>query len=130
MAKRALLALTLAGLALSPGLAWGAPVIGVWGGDQVELDLTADGGVLKSGCAEGRLAGPLTPDLGGRFRVAGTFETYMPGPQRDEEARADAAATYSGRIDGQTLSLTVTTAKGRQTHVLTQGRRPRLVRCL
>ena len=120
----------LAVAALAPSAALCEPLIGTWGGDQAQLTLTPEGGTLATGCAQGRLDGPIKLRAHGRFRAAGAFETQGPGPQRADEGPAESRATFSGVLDGQTLKLTVRSAAGEQAYALTRGLRVKIIRCL
>lgn len=108
-----------------------APLAGTWGGPGAMLTLDAQGGKLAQDCGGGRF-GPVKADARGKFKAAGQFETYRPGPQRaDEPGEAGApAATYEGTIAGDTIRLTIRPAAGpAQTLTLVKGKRVKLIRC-
>ena len=123
-------ALMLMAAALGPTAARSGALIGTWGGDQAQLTLTAAGGTLVAGCAQGRLDGPIRLGAHGRFKAAGTFEAQGPGPQRADEGPAESGATFSGAVKGRTLKLTVRSVGGEQAYALTRGVRVKIIRCL
>ncbi len=109
-----------------------AVLTGVWGGDQAILTVGEDGASLKTGCAEGHIPGPVRIDRRGRIAARGTFQSFTPGPQRADEEPGALAAAFTGRLRGQTLSLTVRAAAERTAHSFTLRRdaHPKLIRCL
>ena len=118
---------------LMAGGAQARPLVGVWGGDQTILTLTATGGEVQSGCAEGKILAPLRLDRKGRFAAKGTFQVFKVGPQlENDQGPVMPAATYTGRLDGGRLSLTIQAADqaAPMTYNLKSGARPKLLRCL
>lgn len=116
-------------MAMSGGAADAQPLGGDWGGDRTILTFTAAGASLRQDCADGDIAGPVTPDAAGRFSVAGTYAAHDGGPQR-EDARPG-AARYDGHIAGDTLHLTIHPAHGdAQQLTLVARRAVKLIRCL
>jgi hypothetical protein len=79
---------------------------GVWGGLHVRLVLTSTGGEIEFDCAHGQLSEPLKGDARGRFDVAGTL-VREGGPVR-QEGTAGQRVRYSGRLDGDRMTLTLT----------------------
>ncbi len=111
-----------------------APVVaaGVWGGPHVRLQVNADGAEIEYDCAQGTLTGPLALDAAGRFSVTGTHAAEHGGPVRLGEEPSSQPARYTGSVQGQTLTLTVTLVDGQQqigTFILTQGHESRLFKC-
>ena len=54
-----------------------------------------------------------------------------PGPQPGDEAPAQKEAVFEGRVQGDTLVLTVSRADGpAQSFTLLKGKRAKLIRCL
>lgn len=105
---------------------------GVWGGAHARMEVGEGGVSLEFDCAAGNIDRPVALDGEGRFDVKGTFVAQHAGPVlRDEEANAR-PARYSGRVRGQTLTLTVTLADPEQdagTYTLTRGSDGRLTKC-
>ena len=103
---------------------------GSWGGDHIALDVTGTGAQVNFDCAHGTLVQPLTLDSSGQFGVPGTY-TPEGGPTPQFEQRIP--AVYSGRLQGKTLTLTVTLTGSSQalgSFTLTWGRTPTITKCL
>ncbi|HWS99183.1 MAG TPA: hypothetical protein VN256_02850 [Pyrinomonadaceae bacterium] len=106
---------------------------GTWGGPHVQMDVGADGARLEFDCAHGATDGPLAPGDDGRFDLAGYFVVERGGPVRAGRKEKRLPARYSGRVEGQTMTLDVTLTEGGEhvgTFTLTRGRAGRLTRCL
>ena len=118
------------GLASATQDAPGGVLLGVWGGDRLVATFAADGAKIRQDCAEGGIPAPVRLDPERRFEVAGVYEPSRPGPQM-ESPNGPPAATFSGRIVGSTLRLTIHPAAGapERSYVLERDQRPRLVRC-
>jgi hypothetical protein len=104
--------------------------VGTWGGEHVRLEVSERGAELEFDCAHGRIERPIRLDAQGSFDMAGDFTPEHGGPVRRDEVVHAAEARYAGRLDGQTLVLTVTRDEaviGRFT--LAFGKRPRLMKC-
>ena len=102
---------------------------GSWGGEHVAVTVTSTGARVEFDCAHGTLTQPLTLDSNGQFGVAGTF-TREGGPTPVIEPAVP--ATYSGRLQGTILRLTVTLSGSNQpldTFTLAQGRTPTITKC-
>lgn len=101
-----------------------------WGGNHVGIEVDAKEVRFEFDCAHGTApAIRLAED--GRFDVAGTFVRERPGPTRPEGDRGE-AARYSGRIEGDTMTLTVETTNPAETigtYTVQRGRLPRLRKC-
>ncbi|HEX9670781.1 MAG TPA: hypothetical protein VGC93_15015 [Thermoanaerobaculia bacterium] len=105
---------------------------GTWGGDHVLLEVTAGGAALELDCAHGTVEGPIRLDGEGRFDVGGTFVQERGGPVREGQENAR-PARYAGRVEGQTMTLTIAVGDGGDTlgpFELVRGRGPRLTKCL
>lgn len=104
---------------------------GAWGGDHVVLDVTTTGGQVMFDCAHGSLDQPLALDSRGQYGVIGTF-TPEGGPT--PQSQQSIPAQYSGRLQGNTLTLTVTLTGSSLpppgTFTLMQGRNPTITKCL
>jgi hypothetical protein len=107
--------------------------LGGWGGDHVGLLLTATGGTLEYDCAHGTVDQPFVTDSAGRFQLAGTHTREHGGPIRGDEKPDKHPARYTGAVDGDTMTLTVTLTDSNEVlgnFTLTRGRTARIVRCL
>jgi len=106
---------------------------GDWGGQHVALTLTALGGTLEFDCAHGSIDEPLRTDDKGRFDVLGTYVRGSGGPQRQDQIPVSEPARYTGRTDGQSMTLSVIltdTGETVGTFTLINGAPPRVTRCL
>lgn len=108
------------------------PLVGVWGGDRVNVVFRLDGARLAYDCAAGSIDGPVRPDSRGRFTVSGTHQAYRPGPDRADEAATVRAATYDGQVTGTVLELQVRVDGDAdvQSYRLEKDRKVKLARCL
>jgi ketosteroid isomerase-like protein len=106
-------------------------LVGSWGGDGAGMEIAANGARLEFDCARGTIDEPIRPDDDGRFEAKGTYVREGPGPTRKEDRRS-APARYRGKVEGDSLSLTVElpgadVSPG--TFTLTRGRLPRVRTC-
>lgn len=99
----AALGLALVGCAHAPVQA-AQPV--VWGGEHVEMQITAQGATLEFDCAHGAIAEPVRIEKDGTFVAKGTYGAERPGPARDG-GPADPKATYSGTVTGDAMALRI-----------------------
>jgi len=103
---------------------------GNWGGEHVGIEVDAKGVRFEFDCAHGT-TGSIRLAEDGRFDAAGTFVRERPGPARPDGDRGD-AARYSGRIEGDAMTLTVETTNPAETigaYTLRRGRLPLLRKC-
>ena len=106
------------------------PVGTTWGGDHLELDVTADGATLAFDCASGAITHSLSVDAQGKFHARGTFTAERPGPvMRDSPGATQ--ATYTGTIQGDTMHLVVSSGNPQPygEYVLTRGRHGHVIKC-
>jgi hypothetical protein len=108
-----------------------ADLRGEWGGEHVSLTITDAGSSLLFDCAVGTIPGPFTVDAQGRFDLSGTFTPGTGGPEPITPRPAQ-GATYSGRVSGQSMSLTVAIDGDLPafSYELKQGEPPQLFLCL
>jgi hypothetical protein len=70
--------------------------------------LVSDAGArLEYDCATSTIDEPIVLDTRGRFRAKGSYTPERGGPRREGPAAA-ARARYGGRVEGETMKLTVT----------------------
>ena len=118
-----------AGAQAAPGAS--AVATGAWGGDHIVLKVSEKGADVEFDCAHGQVTQPIVVDKHGDFDVAGTFTPEHGGPVRRDENPTSASARYSGHVDGDTMSLTVTLDKAKVgTYTLNRGSRASLTKCL
>jgi len=117
-----------AGTRAAPGAS--AVATGAWGGEHIVLQVSEKGADVEFDCAHGQVTQLITLDKQGDFDVAGTFTPEHGGPVRRDENPQPASARYFGRVEGDTMSLTVTLGKEKVgDFTLTRGARPNLTKC-
>lgn len=105
---------------------------GLWGGQNISLGVTDGGAEINYPCAHGSITENIVPDREGKFVVRGVHVTERPGPVREGEDNGK-PATYSGSIEGDTMTLTVTLSGTQETvgtFTLTRGKAGRVRKCL
>ena len=105
---------------------------GTWGGLHIRLDVDARSAAVEYDCASGTIAGPLTIDSRGHFNWRGTFHRERPGPVRADSPGTDLAATYSGSVTRDRMTLTVRLAhtnEALETYMLKRGSSGRVFKC-
>jgi hypothetical protein len=103
---------------------------GSWGGEHMILEVSAKGAEIELDCAHGQIAQRISLDRHGDFDVAGTFAPEHGGPVLRDETMPPKQARYSGHVDGNTMSLTVTAGKEKVgMFTLTRGSHPLLRKC-
>jgi hypothetical protein len=84
---------------------------GTWGGEHIQMDVSAAGADLQFDCANGHIDAPLTIDRAGGFHWKGTY-------RREHGAAVDAASdrpeqmSYSGKVASKKMTLRVEWATG------------------
>jgi hypothetical protein len=104
---------------------------GVWGGQHVRMEVTADGATVEFDCARGSLPRRLTTDANGHFEMSGAYAAENPGPTREDVA-GDTNAVYRGTVKGDHMELTVSVngvGAGEQAYRLTHGQEFRMTKC-
>ena len=104
---------------------------GNWGGDHVGMEVTPQGARLEYDCAHGTIDEVIAPDEKGRFEARGTHFREGPGPTRPEDQKGE-AARYTGEVNGDTMTFTVTLAASEKpvgSFTLVRGRMPRIQKC-
>lgn len=105
---------------------------GIWGGPNVQLDVTEEGAQLRFSCAQGTIEGPVALDAEGRFSAPGTFVAGSMGPTREDDPPKRRPAVYSGVVHDKTMTLTVAVADDKDeggTFELIRGEPGRIRRC-
>lgn len=104
---------------------------GTWGGQGIGMDVSETGARFDFDCAHGSIEAPLRLDETGKFDLPGTYVPEGPGPTRRNDARGQ-AVRYAGKVDGDTMTLTITlTGDGKEigTFSLVRGRLPHIRKC-
>ena len=104
---------------------------GVWGGLHVNLEVGRNSAKIEYDCAHGAIEEPLVVDGNGKFELRGTFTQERGGPVRADETPESRAATYSGTIKGNTMTLTlkVSGVDETETFTLERGKPGELFKC-
>ena len=103
-------------------------VVGTWGGDNAGMIVTGTDIHVHIGCTLGDAVGPIRPDANGRFEASGTYNVDAYPVDRG----ITHPATFSGRIIGQTMTLTVSltdTARVLGPVTLIYGKEPKMGPC-
>lgn len=107
-------------------------LLGAWGGPHIGI--TFEGGLanVEFDCASGTIDGEVYPGKDGEFTAKGTIRTGTGGPVRVGQIFKSQRASYSGRVEKDVMTLTVTLEDGSAASpfTLTQGAQPQLTRCL
>jgi hypothetical protein len=109
-----------------------ALVPGVWGGEHIRFEVTADGANIEYDCAHGTVEGRIVVDGRGRFSVAGMHYEEHGGPLRAGEDAGGYRVRLSGVVGGSLLKLTVRRADTKKlvgTFSLARDREAELVKC-
>ena len=102
---------------------------GVWGGDDVIVNVDSGGAEIEFACAHGRITKPLTLDGKGNFDLPGTFSAESHGPVRDDNSTTS-NVRYRGHVEGDTMTLTIVQDKRELgPYVLTRGSQRILRKC-
>jgi hypothetical protein len=107
-------------------------ISGLWGGQGISMEATDSGATLDFDCASGIITEPILPDSAGKFSVKGLFARQRPGPTREDENNDGQPASYSGVVNGENLTLTITLAKNSEKvgdFTLAHGKTGRIRRC-
>lgn len=120
----------LAAIGMPPNKQANHVATGTWGGEHIILEVSEKGAEVEFDCARGQVSQPMTLNQKGDFDVPGTFSPEHGGPVLRDEPAASNPARYSGHVDGNTMTLTVTQGKENiGTFTLTRGQRPTLRKC-
>jgi len=96
------------------------------------MEVTDSGATLDFDCASGTITEPIVLDSAGKFSAKGLYARHHPGPTREEENNNGQPATYSGVVDDENLSLTITFVKNSENagnFTLAHGKLGRIRRC-
>ncbi|HAF12835.1 MAG TPA: hypothetical protein DHU55_01530 [Blastocatellia bacterium] len=105
---------------------------GVWGGQHISIEFAGPSASIDYDCAHGTIDGPLTVDSKGRFSWRGIHTREHGGPVRRNEKSNNRPAVYTGWIQGNTMTLTVTLADTNEVldkFTLTRGSPGRVFKC-
>jgi hypothetical protein len=106
--------------------------VGVWGGDHIRLQVSDKGAEIEYDCARGTIEQPVVVDRAGRFDLKGKHTAEGHGPMRRDREPAPRPAHYTGKITGDTMTLTVTLTDNSETlgdFTLTRGSQGEVFKC-
>jgi hypothetical protein len=104
----------------------------VWGGNDINMEMTAQGADLEFDCASGSVLEPIKANAKGEFAVRGTYTPQHGGPITLANPPRELPATYKGTINGDTMWLEIMLAdkdQQPQPFTLTRGKAGRVVKC-
>ncbi len=106
---------------------------GVWGGEQIRMEVSDTGAEIEFGCARGTISQRLELDEKGRFKVQGIYMAESPAPAAVDGGAGGPGvkATYTGTLSGSSLRLQVF-IEGQdtpRTFDLVQGDQGHLAKC-
>ena len=105
-------------------------LVGEWGGPQVQLSLTANGGRIEFSCAATTIAAAVRPDAAGRFSANGQQEDFTGGATSADKPPPTTPTRITGTVEGDTLHLAVQRQGAAvEAYILQRGRRSKLIRC-
>ena len=103
---------------------------GLWGGQHISMNVGAKSATIEYDCASGMIDGPLTVDADGHFNLRGTHRMEHGGPIRADESSKGQPATYTGTINGNTMTLTLKFDDAdAETFTLEKGKEGELFKC-
>ena len=103
-------------------------LVGTWGGDNAGMIVSANDIHVHIGCTLGDAKAPIQTDPNGRFQLEGTYNVDAYPVDRG----ITHPAVFSGRINRQTMTLTVTLtdiARVLGPVTLTYGKEPKMGPC-
>jgi hypothetical protein len=82
---------------------------GVWGGEQIRMEVNDGGAEIEFGCARGSISQRLELDDNGRFKIQGIYMAESPAPAAVESGAGGPGvkAIYIGTLSGSRLRLQV-----------------------
>ena len=107
-------------------------ISGLWGGQGISMEVTDSGASLDFDCASGAITEPIVPDSAGKFSAKGRFARQRPGPTREGEDTEGQPAIYSGMLNGENMTLTITLVQKSEkagNFTLSHGKMGRIRRC-
>ena len=103
---------------------------GVWGGQHINLEADEKSATIEYDCANGSIDGPLVVDGNGKFSWRGTHRMERGGPIRADEKSKEYPATYTGSVNGNTMTLTLRVSDmDEETFTLEKGKPGDLFKC-
>jgi hypothetical protein len=104
---------------------------GVWGGENVEMQVTTKGASLEFACGSGEISEPLVTTKG-NFSARGTYRAERGGPAKNGTSSDGVETVYTGTISDGTMQLTfklVGEPEPQGPFALTQGHEGHVIKC-
>jgi hypothetical protein len=106
---------------------------GMWGGEHISLHVAEREARVEFDCAHATITQSITHGRRGRFSVAGIYVEEHGGAVRESKHADSYPVRFDGRVDGQTMKLSVTRTTGDKevigTFTLVYNQEPFLVKC-
>ena len=103
---------------------------GVWGGQHINIEVGEKSAAIEYDCANGVIDGPLVVNSNGNFKLRGKHRMERGGPVRADEQPNEQPATYTGAINGNTMTLTLKINDSEEeTFTLEKGKQGELFKC-
>jgi hypothetical protein len=83
------------------------PLAGNWAGDGFALRTVGTGYIVQGECASGKITAQVFPDASGSFAASGYYNAYRSGYRLSDVSPRDTPASFKGKINGNTLSMTM-----------------------
>lgn len=106
---------------------------GRWGGQRVDMTVTASSATLQFDCGHGSIDRAIDLDENGSFDVAGILVREHGGPVREGEVENRQPVRYAGEVKGSSMALRLLSQDGKERieeFTLVFGKEGRIVRCL
>jgi len=105
----------------------------MWGGDHISITFRGEGAQVEFDCAHGEFSKRLKTDADGTFDVPGTFTPEGAGPIRADRTPSARSVNYRGKIEGDTMSLSITFSDNNESvgsYTLKRGKHGRIRKCM
>ena len=105
----------------------------MWGGDHISITFRGEGAQVEFDCAHGEFSKRLKTDADGTFDVPGTFTQESAGPTRADRMPSARSVNYRGKIEGDTMSLSITFSDNNESvgsYTLKRGKHGRIRKCM
>jgi hypothetical protein len=106
--------------------------LGRWGGEGIGIEV-GDTATIEFDCAHATITEKMVLDQEGKFQAKGFYVREKGGPVRSDETEQRLPAVFSGKMEGNNLTLTVKLEGEKNdlgTFTLTHGKSGRIRKCL
>jgi hypothetical protein len=108
------------------------PLLGLWGGEHISMEVTERGATIEYDCARGTIEQKIALDRRGRFDVPGIQVAEHGGPVRQNEQPSGDPVRFSGQVKGKRMDLSVSNSVTKTlvgNFTLVHGAEPKLRKC-